>query len=233
MNIGQLRKAVAKFCGKDVNFFIDNGEDLLIAALNGARLEAEQVIDFEYAKVYVDLEIDGTAGGSIHAATLHGGTDVVSIKTVLDANILLDNGELAGVSYVSKTGLITGLRDWKGPGIRYPSDAEVRYSEENQYKLIQQGELLYFYPFGESGETATAVLDVIRWMPEYDDDEDEDFLCKYCSNYLKWAAVVELNHLSKNFVPRTEGNLAPPTTLKDNAFAAMQDWNDHIVQTRE
>lgn len=48
--------------------------------------------------------------------------------------------------------------------------------------------------------------------------------------YLMWAAVVELNHKFKSFVPRQDGYLNPPEKLRDEALSALLLWDDFVVE---
>ena len=52
-------------------------------------------------------------------------------------------------------------------------------------------------------------------------DSTSDIWTTYASQYLIWQSIVELNQRWKFYVPRTEGNLGPPT---DRAMAALQSF---------
>lgn len=43
--------------------------------------------------------------------------------------------------------------------------------------------------------------------------------------YMLWGIIVHLNYKFKEFVPRTEGNLPPPTQLRDEALQNFKDWD--------
>lgn len=53
----------------------------------------------------------------------------------------------------------------------------------------------------------------------------EDVWTKYGHLYLMWAAIVILNHRFKEFVYRTEGNVAPPEKQRDDALEAFKEWD--------
>jgi hypothetical protein len=52
-----------------------------------------------------------------------------------------------------------------------------------------------------------------------------DIWLKQGSQYLLWGAVVEVNHLCKEFVFRQEGNLPPPEKMRDEALETFRQWD--------
>lgn len=60
-------------------------------------------------------------------------------------------------------------------------------------------------------------------------DVPEDFIVQYGANWLQWAIVCELNMNFRTFVPRTEGNLAPPEKYRDEAWHDLLLWDTYQV----
>jgi len=52
-----------------------------------------------------------------------------------------------------------------------------------------------------------------------------DIWLKHGAQYLLWAAIVQINHLAKEFVFRQEGNLPPPEKLAESALEAFKLWD--------
>ena len=52
-----------------------------------------------------------------------------------------------------------------------------------------------------------------------------DIWLRQGSQYLLWAAIVQINHLCKEFVFRQEGNLPPPEKLRDDALETFKQWD--------
>lgn len=50
--------------------------------------------------------------------------------------------------------------------------------------------------------------------------------------FLLWGVIVDLNFLRKEFVPRTEGNLSPPTVMRDEALETFKQWDTAKYQQR-
>jgi hypothetical protein len=101
--------------------------------------------------------------------------------------------------------------------------------------LVQMGLTLFLYPSATTiwpQNPVPVYMDVIRFFPDYSNDDDNpDFLIQYGSDYLCWDTVVRLNPLMKEFVPRQEGNVAPPTDLRDAAWAKLLAWDAQLMVT--
>ena len=52
-----------------------------------------------------------------------------------------------------------------------------------------------------------------------------DIWWKQGSQILWWAAIVQVNHLCKEFVFRQEGNLPPPEKLAEAALETFRQWD--------
>ena len=70
--------------------------------------------------------------------------------------------------------------------------------------------------------SGTDGIAVVEMMPG--SDTSDVWLTKG-AQYLLWGAIVEANHLSKEFVFRQEGNLPPPEKLRDSALEVFLQWD--------
>jgi hypothetical protein len=52
-----------------------------------------------------------------------------------------------------------------------------------------------------------------------------DVWLRHGAQYLLWAAIVQINHLCKEFVFRQEGNLPPPEKLAEAALENFRQWD--------
>jgi hypothetical protein len=52
-----------------------------------------------------------------------------------------------------------------------------------------------------------------------------DIWLRYGTQYLLWAAIVEINHQCKEFVFRQEGNLPPPEKLAETGLENFRQWD--------
>lgn len=249
MNVGQLRKAIASYLNPDFasatppesdpwSKFTVAGTDLLMLALNNVRLTAEQARDFQQSKVDVDVVVDGYLGGSLDDVVLHGTNTSVLVKTVIDGGWRSTNGIVTPVDVVDRDNFFQELRrdiqrnDDFGPDDRYKGDQPSNFVTGSNITLLINGNDLAIYPGTTiAGTTYNIELSIYRWLDLYDNDSDTDFLTYFCQNYMLWAGIVEANHLVKQFLPRQEGNLPPPTGERDRAWAAVEKWDDFVQET--
>src|SRR4029077_13634360 len=56
-------------------------------------------------------------------------------------------------------------------------------------------------------------------------NDTTDVWLKQGSQFLLWAAIVQVNHLCKEFVFRQEGNLPPPEKLAEAALETFRQWD--------
>lgn len=225
MTVGTLKTIIAAYFGKPQSEFVIEGTDLLLTALNSARKKAELVHDFEYTRTEVDLVVDAASGGLISAAKVAGTTTSIAIKSINQGGVVGVNGQVTPVKFVSK-------KETETIGVvnRYPSDAEIS-SSVCRRRLVQVGQQIFSYPLGTTGQLSKLRLNAYTWMAEYIIGTETDFMTEHGHDYLKWSAIVEVNYLHQKFVPRQEGNLAPPTTLADQALAALISWDEYVVET--
>jgi hypothetical protein len=52
-----------------------------------------------------------------------------------------------------------------------------------------------------------------------------DIWLRHGAQYLLWAAIVQINHMCKEFVFRQEGNLPPPEKLAESALENFRQWD--------
>jgi hypothetical protein len=55
-------------------------------------------------------------------------------------------------------------------------------------------------------------------------------MLKHGHDFLFWQAIVELNHTTKTFVYRQEGNVMPPEKLAGLAYATLKDLDNYIAE---
>lgn len=227
MNLGQLRTVVCSNLNKtdgDPDAFNIGGVDLLNLAINNARRVAQGLHDFERFKCLVDVVIDGVAGGELDTAYLHGGDaedDLVEIYTIMEVGSYDETtGEFASGTFTTYDNLKVRQRSMElseyDPDIRYPGDWTPPRGIRPNYVIL--GDRIFSQPLGESGEESTVGLYVVRYMGdvpsmEEDNSDFEDWFMKKGGQWLQWQTIIELNHISKDFVFRQEGNLPPPEKM--------------------
>ncbi len=96
------------------------------------------------------------------------------------------------------------------------TDRNRAWTEGESFAIIQ-GTTLALNPIHST--TQHTVLFGIRWMDTYTSDSDTDFIIQDGFDFMMWQAILELNKIVKEFVPRTEGSLPEPTRSRDEAWA--------------
>jgi hypothetical protein len=216
MNIGQIRQKIARYLQRAEAEFVASGQDLIIEALETARINAERTYAWNAQKTQVQLVVQ-PSGADIPVATL---------KTIESAWILQNNEPYPlevrmQEDYSLRSQKIERTYEYR----RYPSDADMinPYRARSKRQLVIHGNRLRIDPALTSN--ATILLDCQTWMSTYRGAANNytDWMLTRGHDYLFWAAIIELNHLVKDFVPRQEGNLNPPQQNADRALLTLHE----------
>lgn len=120
---------------------------------------------------------------------------------------------------------------------RYPSDA-VRVIPRSIQQIVQRGRTLFMYPLPAPQQQNTASLSVELecqcWLRDFvtadlSDTSPTNFFCEFGHQWLMWACIIELNHRFKIFVPRTEGELAPPEKSLAQSWQDLLLWDSYQI----
>lgn len=229
MTVGQLRAVITKYyAGADFS-----GTDVILDALNQAKLEAQQRLDFflGYQMCYGVMSTDGTPTALSVFTQADGSTPVMGTINSIRNTWMLFNGYLCPIDLVSQETVQTRQRrlgdTWILP--RYPADSDVTNMRYEACVFRSAGGM-NLYPFKAFTNTVTLVLDANVWLPDYTADGNRDFISDNCANYLKWSAISELNPIFKEFVGRQEGNVLDTSidARAAKAWDAVERWNAGI-----
>lgn len=233
MKLSELKATVAAMFNKET---AEIPTVLFLNAANNARRRAELLHDFEGSRITADVSIVGAAGGALTAATNIVGAGTGGVKSI------------TAISRIDADGY-----PWPVPFVRYDmalertraegrSDPEYWFDEryprdgaqgDGYPAVVQVGGKLFLYPKGDA--TIAVSFVGFGWLPVYVEGTletaDPDFIVAYGHEYLQWAIVVELNHIYKHFVPRQEGNVAPPDKLRDDALRNLILWDSYSVDS--
>lgn len=241
MTLERLKGQIATYLQNKVDDYVRNRVDLLLEAINEAQQGAQQLYDFEYSKVVVDASVDLTTGVPISPLMLHGTTTPVDVKKVLRAYVGSETQGFRPLKFINRESQFKDvMQRWAGiPTPFAPAQRDApAYPSFYELYLVQQGQTLFLYPDATTTSAQSpfpVVLDVIRYWPEYDDTQlrlpNVDWLMEFGDSFIKWSAVCQLNTFSKEFVPRQEGNVGPPTDLRDEAWKDLLAWDAQLVTT--
>lgn len=200
MKLSVLRdKVFYYFVKSDVNpEFLSGTEDMILLSLNGARKRAEQLIAFELNKRRLTYS-------SVTSSFLWGEAyssvedDDVPVRSL--KKLWVDAEELPlEYSLLIDRGCLERKAFLVGPQVRV-------FPELAGNEVIAEGYI---------------------WMPEWTSYDDESWIIDHGWTYLFQSAVHDLNHRFKEFVPRTEGNLALTEQQIDMALQGLVIWNNQL-----
>jgi hypothetical protein len=241
MTLERLKGQIATYLQGQIIDYVHNRVDMLLEAINEAQQEAQQLYDFEYSKVVVDALVDLTTGVPISPLPLHGTTEDVSVKKVLRAYVVDGYGNPRPIKFISRESQFQDvMQRWAGiPTPFAPTQRDMpSYPTFNEMYLVQQGQTLFLYPTvtGTAAQNPYPIyLDVIRYWPEYTDDQNfdsnVDFLMEFGDAFIKWSSICQLNTFNKEFVQRQEGNVPPPTDQRDDSWKQLLAWDAQLITT--
>jgi hypothetical protein len=230
MNVGTLIQDVIDYLQVDVagasSPFAEDVADIKevsrrlgLRAVNNARLWAERQHDFELTIRTVRGTI--LPGGALMWAgeleDLYDEEEMVRLKGIRDVYLIGDE-TMRPIKVMRRNVLAQELRE------------QLYFDHDRSKVAVVSGARLFLHPqVLDDGEAVEVALEGPAWMESYEGDEDTDFLIEHGYDFMMWQTVIELNHLIKQFVPRQEGNLPPPTAQRDAAWMSLVQWDEFMI----
>jgi len=225
MTIGELKRTVAAYLQKDVEFFTKNSIDLLLVSLNNARRRIEQQHDFNANRVEAQVTVSPTTGGALSSAVLRGTATAVNLKEYITFYRVADGGDVPLYHHPKKNVAVWAKeRIWNARGkyndleYRYPDDEQMRSIRIGPEEVFVHGGTIFINP--TPAVNTTVIIDGVKWGADYTVDADTDYFTQYGHEYLMWSAIVEVNYFAKVF-DSVNGNLGPPERAKQAAMERL------------
>ncbi len=225
----QLKNAIAGYMQRLPSVFVrgtvPDQIDLLLVAMNNARLYAERLIDFELSKSTVDFpETTLTEGTELENAVLHGTTTPAEVKKVTVPYLPLADGTYYPVDLWTK-------RTWSDRIKRRfesakPTDSsDFAQITEVPFTVIQHGTTLFVVPADTTAVQSPFTLsaDCFLWLPDYVDGTETDFLINHCFDWMMFYSVHQLN-----FYLKEDERVALAQSVLNDTWAAVVRWNDEL-----
>lgn len=185
MTVDQIANKVAWFFQQNRSSFLDAAnDDMIISAMNWARLDAERVHDFIMQQGQASMSVSPTTGGDITQAFVLSGdtvsTQVADVKSVTGA-YLQDSNQATmfwplvvqpkkllnimakEISYRYR-GVPNSFSNWDVPLVRYPDDTR-NWASYRPYTVYWEGRFLKLDPRPNTAQTVR--LDCNTWMRGY------------------------------------------------------------------
>lgn len=201
--------------------------DLLLNAMNNARLYAERRVDFELAVEAVHIpNVTLASGGLITDAVLASDdTTAVSVKKIRTAYLPVNETEYFPVDLMSKKKWDDRQKArWEG---QKPLDtAQYPYLSEAPFGLVQNGNQVFIAPPDNkvfASGSLTVAADVIAWLPDYAEGTETDFLLDFCFDWLMYRSIFELN-----FFLKEDERVQLSTALIRDAWDSLVIWNNEL-----
>jgi len=209
---------------------------LAIKAIQNGQKWAERQHDFMLADATVTVQVPATGEGvliyNVELPDLLNPNVTHKIKSINNVYWAVENGTIP-IELMEKKQIVEQLlqrrRQSTFPG--YIEEGEWVQSDDeiaNSIKVYHYGGRLYTFP--ARAVVCNLVLDVNEWVPQLESGEQTNFFTEWGEDFLMWSAIVELNHLTKTFVQRQEGNLSPPEKMRDSAFISLVEWDNYMRQ---
>lgn len=186
MTVAQIANKVARYLRKDRSYFVtDDGEDLIISALNNVRKSAEKLHDFHSQQMGAWMSVDPATGTDLDNAKLLTGVtesnDAARVKSVETVYLVRENAAPQPIWVDSKKAMAIRNRDVSYrygsygdispdslvPLNRYPGDPDSE-PVPNWQRGYFRGRVFNVDP--RKDETFKVWMDVQSWMAEYTPD---------------------------------------------------------------
>jgi hypothetical protein len=224
-----LREAVAAFMHRDPQAFASRGSDLLANAINNARLYAERLIDFEFCKTQVVISCSTTVGGDIaDAKLLVDNTTPIRVKKVGRCFLAFSDGSgYFTIDMITYDHWINITRS-RNDSVKPTDPADWSQITDAPPSFVQYGSTFFIAPSDPKwlgGTTFNVYLDCWRWLDDYDDDLQTDFLLQNCFDWLMYRSIYELN-----FFLKEDERVQLSEKLMSDSWSAIIRWNSNIIE---
>ena len=245
MTFGDFKELVAAYAQRDASSFVVGTTDVLASAINLARRWAEQRRNFNKSKVTALLQNVSVESGKLLSEAVVLGTEGLETPTSVDIKYIHKayfpiTGQAVVQYYpievVSREACVETLqRKQLGSTTTFkPADLVVgRYPVDTvtlgTWRVYQWEQKLWIYPADTTALGATTIdvaLDVTRWMPDYEDDEDTDFFLTDCQNFMLMRSLMQLNLYLKE-----DSRVQISAKEMQDAWIALRLWDDGLIST--
>ena len=231
MEINEFLEVLCSYMGKSRDFFDDGQTDKALMATNNAKRFIERRRDFELSKTTVSVEVPGDNNGVLmdECTDIYTG-ELVKVKKPYAAWKQNSQGALYPVSLVSDKGLFDRINRQADLG-QIMLDAKQATMVAKPMLYLTGGRLFSYPP---STETIPYQLNVYAWLKRYGLDEADpqyvqtDFLMEYCSDYLLYRAMTELNVFVKE-----DQRVGISQTKMTEAWDAVVAWDSTSIKGDE
>jgi hypothetical protein len=236
VNLLEIKTQVANYFGAALADLTVLSQDMFLVEANQTRLEAEMNNDFEFSRKLLSLSVNGVTGGSLDLAVEYGtASPVIKVNSIVEVGLFDTNGNLRTVEYTTVAeGLERQRSDNAFQAPRYPTDGWFQSDPAGQGRFQFSGTKVYRFPL-DSGNNFTLGLEAYTFHNDWVTGDlagtpVTDVWTTRGAQYIMWGTIVRLNHLFKEFVPRTEGNLITHRDMAAQGLASLVQWDASMYE---
>lgn len=238
MKLSDIKVQIASYLGLAPADLTVNGMDLALVAINQVKQQAEMNYDFEFTRQLVTLLVDGATGGSLNDVNIFGTTSDAEVKTILEVGLFDHCNNLTPIEWTTVAESLERQRDDN----RYTWTRDTRYAHDGprqdlngETRFAFTGRKVFRFPKVPNVQF-TLGLECYTFTPDYTPAnmldpmfEDEPW-CTKGAMYLVFQSVVHINNIFKEYLPRLEGALPPPSDLAAGALATFTAYDTYFYE---
>lgn len=232
MNFGDFKTMVAAFLARNETDYTSGTFDFLSNAVNMARKATERLHDFNLCRVKAQVTMDLVNGVDISTAVLASdGTTAVSIKSIRTSYLPYNsNANFYPVRTITKNqynSMMLNVAEQHHVHPKTLANSDIRCVPA--YYLVRDNTTLFVTPNDTNLYPTTTFpvqLDVVKWLDDYTQDSDTDFLLDTCSDYMLFKTVALLEPFMKEDVRMP----LIAAQLKD-AWKTVLIWDGRLIDT--
>jgi hypothetical protein len=226
VTLTEVKQAIATYLRRTLTSLTVSGQDVGLLAMNEVRMQAELLNDFGFMRKFATVSVDGVTGGSLSTAIEFNTTNSVDVKSIVDVGLLDVNTNFRPVDWTTVEDSLNIQRQDNPITPRYPTDAQALSGPWGAQRFVFSGDKIMVFP---NAPNTVFVLGLIVYAFTSDwaigDLASSNLWTTKGAQYLQWKSIIHLNHQSKEFVFRQEGNLPPPQVLADEGLANLITWD--------
>jgi hypothetical protein len=227
MDLVDLKKRIVGFAGRSQTALTQDGLDMVLAAINDARRQAQRSYNFQMLKKTAFIQTSAAGADYMSACvTSPGGATQVRMKLLHRCFVYTNDGGIykptARVPFDNVDDFAREVDAYAASGAEYPVAATVR--------AYVEGRKFYVYP---STTPAWYMVRGIEWLSDLTGDEvsSDDLFLEYFSDWLLLASVQMLNFYVKEdqrvaISDAAVGRLWNTVTFMDGQLGAQGEWTN-------
>jgi hypothetical protein len=224
-----LKNAILSHMNRASASFNQNSTDAVLRAINNAKDYAQRTLDFEYAREFAQLpNVSLLDGANLSGLQIYNTATSVDCKSLERAYFRLTDG--SGTIPVK----MFSREQWAARQQRryqhitsLVNPQEVEPFNASEFGIVQYGRVVYPVPADQNvfgAATTTIYFDIIKWLPDFVNDNEESFLLTYCFDFMLFRSIFELN-----FFLKEDARVPLSKVLLDDIWNNIVNWNATIV----